>query len=99
MKQGFRAGFLILGGALFAASFVPELAFAYEFEAQTNALTSSLVTTLLPILSTLGLVYAAALAMSGDASAKSRMVTVVICSIVGFLAPHFIEWLKAVAGQ
>lgn len=75
------------------------VALAYEFEARTQALTSNLITTLLPLLSTLGLLYAAILALSGDGGAKARVITVVVCSIIGFLAPHFIEWLKLAAGQ
>jgi hypothetical protein len=92
-------GWVLLGVGIIAFVQVPELAIAYEFETQTSALTSNLIGTLLPLLSTLALVYAAVLALSGDAGAKSRIITVIVCSIVGFLAPHFIEWLKAAAGQ
>jgi hypothetical protein len=69
----------------------PQFALAYDFQGQTQALTSNL--------STLALVYAAILALSGDGGAKARIITVVVCSCVGFLAPHFIEWLKAAAGS
>ena len=75
-----------------------EPSMAYEFESRTKSLTSNLISTVLPLASTLGLVYAAFLAVTGDASAKIRIITVVVCSIVGFLAPHFIEWLKMAAG-
>jgi hypothetical protein len=77
----------------------PQFALAYDFQGQTQALTSNLITTVLPLLSTLALVYAAILALSGDGGAKARIITVVVCSCVGFLAPHFIEWLKAAAGS
>jgi len=90
---------LFVAGVLAIAFLYPDLAHAYEFQARTQALTTSLITTVLPLLSTLGLVYAAALALTGDGGAKSRIVTVVVCSIVGFLAPHFIAWLKAASGS
>lgn len=81
------------------ACLCPWAALAYDFEAQTQALTTSLITVLLPILSTLGLLYAAFMALTGEAGAKMRFITVIVCSIIGFLAPHFIEWLKAAAGS
>lgn len=76
----------------------PEYVLAYDFESRTQSLTSNLVTTVLPLLSTLGLVYAVFLALTGDGSGKARITMVVGCSIVGFLAPHFIRWLQAAAG-
>lgn len=90
---------LLIVGVFAATLLVPDLALAYEFQAKTQALTSSLITTLLPLLSTLGLVYAAILALTGDGGAKARIITVVVCSIVGFLAPHIINWLKAASGS
>lgn len=94
-------GWLVLigVGVGLASSLCPNIAMAYEFEARTQALTTNLITTVLPLLSTLGLLYAAILALTGDGGAKARMITVVVCSIIGFLAPHFIEWLKAAAGS
>ena len=91
--------FLLFFGIIGVTLFAPELVLAYEFEARTQALTTNLITTVLPLLSTLGLVYAAFLALTGDGSAKARILTVIVCSIVGFLAPHFIAWLKAAAGS
>lgn len=90
---------LVFCGVFAIFYFFPDAVLAYEFEARTQALTSSLITTVLPLLSTLGLVYAAILALSGDGAAKARIITVVVCSMVGFLAPHFINWLKAASGQ
>ena len=89
----------LIGGGIGLAWLCPEVAMAFEFEARTHALTTNLITTVLPILSTLGLLYAAVLALTGDGGAKARIITVIVCSIVGFLAPHFIEWLKAAAGS
>ena len=80
----------------------PEFALAQVygdgFQTKVNGLTHSLINFLLPAASILGLVYASILAATGDAEAKSRMVLVVIASIVGFLAPLLIHWLQSVAG-
>lgn len=80
----------------------PELGFAQSwgggFEDKVGSLTKNLVNFLLPAVSVLGLLYAAILAATGDAGAKSRMVLVIIASMVGFLAPLFIKWLQSIAG-
>ena len=80
--------------------FCPELVmaqYAGGLETKLNGVTSGLINFLLPAASVIGLVYAAILAATGDASAKQRMVLIVIASIVGFLAPLVIRWLKAMA--
>ena len=78
----------------------PELAqaqFAGGLENKVQSVTSGLINFLLPAASVLGIVYAAILAATGDASAKQRMVLVIIASIVGFLAPLIIRWLQGMA--
>ena len=83
----------------------PESAFAQwagtggGFESKMSDLTSKLVTVVLPILSILGLVYAVFLALTGDASGKGRIIMVIVCSIVGFLAPSIIRWLQSASGS
>ena len=82
---------------------VPDIAFADyggggEFQSRMTGLTSNLVNVLLPAVSILGLVYAAILAAMGDEGSKSRMVLVVIASVVGFLAPIFIHWIQSFMG-
>lgn len=79
----------------------PELAFAQfagGLESKVQSVTSGLINFLLPAACVLGLVYAAILASTGDASAKQRMVLVIIASIIGFLAPLIIRWLQGMAG-
>lgn len=95
--------FVVIGVAVVAAmAFVPEVAFAQygggEFQNRMSGLTRNLVNVLLPAVSILGLVYAAILAAMGDEGSKSRMVLVVIASVVGFLAPLFIRWLQSATG-
>ena len=66
------------------------------FETKMNRLTDQLISVLLPLMSVLGLIYAVTLALIGDASARVRILTVMVCSIVGFLAPHIISWLHSI---
>src|ERR1019366_2500236 len=94
---------LVATGALVAVAILhPEFALAQVygdgFTTKVGGLTHSLINTLLPAASILGLVYASILAATGDAEAKPRMVGVAIASIVGFLAPLFIHWLQSIAG-
>lgn len=83
-------------------SFFPEAAhaqFAGGFESKMQGLTNKLITVVLPLISILGLVYAVILAVTGDAGAKMRIVMVIGCSVVGFLAPHIISWFQSASGQ
>ena len=70
-----------------------------EFESRMTNFTNKLVTVLLPILSILGLVYACVLALIGDGGARQRITMVIICSVIGFLAPVIISWVKSISGQ
>lgn len=78
--------------------FCPELAQAQfsggALENKINGVTSGLINFLLPAASIIGLIYSAILAASGDASAKARMTTIAVCSVVGMLAPLIIRWLQ-----
>lgn len=91
---------VLLAGLGILMIFCPEFAmaqFAGGLETKLNSVTSGLINFLLPAASIIGLVYAAILAATGDASAKQRMVLIVIASVVGFLAPLVIRWLKGMA--
>ena len=96
MRTGFLAVLLVFGCA--SLLLFPELALAQfsggALESKVNGVTNGLINFLLPAASVLGLVYAAILAATGDASAKSRMVLIAMCSIVGMLAPLIIRWLQ-----
>lgn len=76
---------------------VPEFAFAIGFESKVQNLTTQLITVVLPLLSVLGLVYAVFMAVTGDGAAKGRIIFVISCSILGFLAPQIISWIQSVA--
>ena len=81
--------------------FFPELALAQfsggGFESKVQGVTNGLITFLLPAASVIGLVYAAILAATGDASAKQRMVLVAVTSLIGMLAPLIIRWIQGMA--
>ena len=94
------AGLLCLGIALIA-SLLSEPAWAVVvsgFESKMKGLTDQLISVVLPLMSVLGLIYATLLAVIGDPTARVRILTVIGCSIVGFLAPHIISWLQSIAG-
>jgi len=83
-------------------AFMPELAhaqYAGGFESKMQGLTTKLITVILPLVSVIGLVYAVILALTGDGAAKARIIMVIVCSIVGFMAPHIISWFQSAAGQ
>ena len=85
---------------IFAIALLPELSFAYGgFEGRMNNLSNQLVTVVLPLVSILGLIYAAILAVAGDGNAKGKILAVIGASVVGFLAPQIIGFLQNAAGS
>lgn len=95
LVNGFLLGFAVL--MLFSPEFA-QAQFAGGLETKVQSVTNGLIHFLLPAASVIGIVYAAILASTGDASAKQRMVLVMIASIIGFLAPLIIHWLQGMAG-
>jgi hypothetical protein len=91
----------LLAGIALVMAFCPELALAQfaggGFESKVQGVTNGLITFLLPAASVIGLVYAAILAATGDASAKQRMVLVAVTSLIGMLAPLIIRWIQGMA--
>jgi hypothetical protein len=71
---------------------------ASGFESKVQSMTGSLIKTLLPMMSILGMAYAALLGVQGDPSARKRMTLVVVASLVGFLAPMIVGWLQSIVG-
>lgn len=103
MKNYFTLDSCLLLAILAAMAFVPELGFAQYggggFESKMSGLTSKLLTVVLPFSSILGIIYAVILAMNGESGAKGRIITVVGCSIVGFIAPQIIRFFQAASGN
>lgn len=93
--------FALMVGIFAVFSMVPELSFAQYggsgFEDKIRNINSNLITRILPLLSVFGLVYASILAVNGDGEAKGKIFTVLLVSVIGFLAPTIIEWLKNLA--
>lgn len=90
--------FIILSLVIFYSDFAFAQWGGSGFESKMQGLTTKLISVILPLLSILGLVYAVFLAITGDGNFKGRLTTIVICSVVGFLAPQLINWLKSVVG-
>lgn len=100
--SNYKLSGLIVLALVVTVALCPELAFAQfasggALQSKVSGITRGLTNFLLPAVSILGIVYAAILAATGDASAKSRMVLVLVASIVGFLAPLIIGWLQGLA--
>lgn len=92
----------LVAGVAAIVMFMPELSFAQYgggsgFEGKMQSINSTLITRILPLVSVLGLVYASVLAINGDGGAKGKIIMVLVASVIGFLAPTIIEWLKGLA--
>ena len=80
------------------AILMPEMALATGFETKMGNLRDNLIGRVLPLVSTIGLVYAAILAVSGSSESKGKVITVLAMSVVGFMAKFIIEFLKGTVG-
>lgn len=89
---------LVLIGLGILMTLAPDMGFAQfsggELESKVHGVTNGLISFLLPAASVIGLVYAAILAATGDASARQRMVLVAVTSLIGMLAPLIIRWIQ-----
>ncbi len=97
-RQLWAVGLLIL---VFSAVLAPEYSYAdgfggSGFESRMENLQNKFINVVLPLMSILGLVYAGVLAASGNEAAKGKIMVIIIGSIVGFLAPHIIGWIKGI---
>jgi type IV secretory pathway VirB2 component (pilin) len=91
-------GMILFVGVMFL---VPELSFAAVaggFESKMNNLQNNLINVVMPLMAILGLVYAGILAATGNESARGKIILVLFGSIMAFLAPHVIGWIKAILG-
>ena len=83
---------------------LPELACAQigfggggTFESKLSGLQNALVGTLLPFASTVGLIWAAVLAATGSGEGIGKAVTIVVMSIIGFMAQYIIQFFQGIA--
>ncbi|MCI5072652.1 hypothetical protein MRY82_06920 [bacterium] len=87
---GLFVGFLIIA---------PDGAYAFGgFESKMSNLTGQLIGVVLPLMSVLGLIYAAFLSISGSAEAKGKIFAVITASAIGFMAPQIIAFIQSAAG-
>ena len=75
---------------------MPESAMAQVggFETKMNNLNSNLISKILPLVSTCGLLYGVFLMVTGSGEAKGKILAVIGGSIIGFLAPALMSWLS-----
>ena len=97
MKTWEFAVVLMVGAVCVSFPDVAAAQFGGGFESKVQGVTNGLITFLLPAASVIGLVYAAILAATGDASAKQRMILVAVTSLIGMLAPLIIRWIQGMA--
>ena len=57
-----------------------------------------LIGTFLPVISTIGLVYAAMLSITGSGEGRGKIIGVVAMAIVGFMAKYIIQFFQNIAG-
>ena len=96
--------FLLLATAAILAFFIPESGYAQmlgvgggAFQSKLAGIRDALTGTILPLISTIGLVYAAILSITGSGEGRSKVVAVVVMSIVGFMARYIIEFIQGIA--
>ena len=65
--------------------------------AKLSGLRDALIGTILPLVSTIGLVYASILAISGSGEGRGKVIGVVVMSIIGFMARYIIEFFRSIA--
>ena len=95
------AAWLAIGWLVLLFYAEPSLAQVFgggEFGSRVGSLTKNLVNIVVPLLAILGLVYAGFLGLTGDPSAKQRMVLVIIFSVVCFLAKFIVQWIQSASG-
>ncbi len=87
----------LLGMVAIMALLMPEFALAQVggFESKVSNLNSNLVSKLLPLVSTCGLLYGVFLMVTGSGEAKGKILAVIGGSIIGFLAPALMGWLSS----
>ena len=66
------------------------------FESRMENLQNKFINVVLPLMSIMGLIYAGILASSGNEAAKGKIFVIILGSIVGFLAPYIIGWIKGI---
>ena len=80
---------LVLGLAVL----VPELGFC-SVESTLNAISSRLISTILPLVSVLGLVFAGFSFAMGNQNARAHLMLAIFGAVIGFGAPSIIAFIR-----
>jgi len=102
MNKNILFGMFVFLGIGFLVLY-PDIAFAIPgsasgLESKMANLQSKLIGSILPLMSAIGLIWAAILGVQGNPESKEKIKLIVFCSIVGFLAPMIINWVRSVVG-
>ena len=68
------------------------------FQSKLGNLRDVLIGTILPLISTIGLVYAAILSMTGSGEGRSKVISIIAMSVIGFMAKYIIQFFQNIAG-
>ena len=91
MKIVIRYPYFVMA-LLFTFSF-PEIALA-SVESTLSGIQSKLITTIMPLVAILGLLWAGFSFVTGNANARSHLILAVIGAGVGFGAPSIIDFIR-----
>ena len=103
MQKLFDTKFFIAAGCVALVCFFPEVAEAQfgrgqGLESRLGNLRDALIGIVLPLISSIALVYAAMLALTGSGEGRGKVVGVVVMSIVGFMARYVVEFFQSITG-
>lgn len=90
MKRSFSF-YLILFGVIYLA--FPAIGYA-SVESTLTAIQGKLITTILPLVAILGLVFAGLSFATGSQNARSHLMLAIVGAVVGFGAPSIIAFIR-----
>ena len=85
-----------INGYIIAIFLMPQLGLAarYGVERTLNNIESSLLQKLLPILASIGLICAGISFAMGNQNARAHLTFAIFGAIIGFLAPHLVDFIR-----
>ena len=93
MQYFMRCILVIFIGLILSFSLGFEAQAAIGFEAKINSLNRNLVSKVLPLVATCGLLYGGFLMATGNAEGRSKIIAVLGGSIIALLAPSIMRFL------
>ena len=83
----------VLAGLLFCVASGSEAIAAMGFEQKINNLNQNLISKVLPLVATCGLIYGGFLMATGNAEGRSKIMAVIGGAIIALLAPSIMRFL------